>query len=155
MSKLQSAVGLTQLKKVDRNACIRKKYAEYLSEKLKGIEEITVPCVPVGYEHVYHLYTLLFDEEKVGKSKEEFIRILKEKYKIGVAIHYRPVYEWTVFKERGYNGDDTPIADKIMRQLFNVPVFARMEYEDFDYIAWAIKEAIVDLRRKKLGFYNR
>jgi dTDP-4-amino-4,6-dideoxygalactose transaminase len=136
-------IGLLLL--LDRNACIRSKYAEYLSGKLKDVEGITVPYVPEGYEHVYHLYTLLFDEEKVGKSKEEFIKILKEKYKIGVTIHYKPLYEWTVFKERGYNGDDTPIADKIMRQLFNVPVFAGMEYEDFDYIAWAIKETIDEL----------
>ncbi|NSW89122.1 MAG: DegT/DnrJ/EryC1/StrS family aminotransferase [Firmicutes bacterium] len=147
MTKLQSAVGLTQLKKVDKNACIRKKFAEYLSEKLKDVEEITTPYVPEGYEHVYHLYTLLFNDEKVGKPKEEFIKILKEKYKIGVTIHYRPVYKWTVFKERGYNGDDTPITAKIMRQLFNVPVFARMQYEDFDYIAWAIKETIAELRK--------
>lgn len=146
MSKLQSAVGLTQLNKIDKNAALRKQYAKYLSGKLKDVEEITTPYVPEEYDHVFHLYTLLYDDEKVGKPKEDFIKILKQKYKIGVTIHYRPVYDWTVFKERGYNGDDTPIAARVMRQLFNVPVFSRMNYEDFDYVVWAIKEALAELK---------
>jgi perosamine synthetase len=142
MSKLQSAVGLTQLKKLDRNNENRRKYAHYLSKKLSGINSITTPYEPEDCISAWHLYTLLYDEEKGGKDKATFLKLLKEKYGIGVTIHYRPVYEWKVFRDMGYDGKETPIADRVMRQLFNVPVFSIMEEKDFDYIAWAIQEAI-------------
>ena len=147
MSKLQSAVGLTQLKKVGINNNKRKEFAHYLSKNLSEIDEITVPYEPEGYESAWHLYTLLFDYEKLGKTKEDFLNILKEKYKIGITMHYKPVYEWKIFIDRGYSANETPIADKVCKQLFNVPVFYRMKYEDFDYIVWAIKEAIDQLKR--------
>lgn len=146
MSKLESAVGMTQLNKIDKNISLRKKYVEYLTEQLKEVPEIITPEIPEGYDSAHHLYTLLFDDEKVGKSKEEFINILKEKYLIGITAHYHPLWSWKVMKDRGYNGDDTPIAARVCRQLFNVPVFAGMEIEDFDYIVWAIKQAIAELK---------
>ena len=148
MTKLQSAVGLTQLKKLDRNNEFREKYTKYLSEKLKDIKEITIPYEPQGYKSACHLYTLLFNDEKMGKSTEEFIGILKGKYKIGISRHYKAVYEWAVFKEKGYTGADTPVAAKVTRQLLNIPVFPNMKEDDFNYIVWAIKETICELRGK-------
>lgn len=142
MSKLQSAVGLTQLKKLDKNNSTRREHALYLSEKLKNIQGIITPKEPDGLISAWHLYSLLIDEEKTGISRDHFIKVLKDKYKIGITLHYKPVYEWKVFKDRGYNGDDTPIAAKNASQLFNVPVFAKMNTDDFDYMAWAIEDAL-------------
>jgi len=147
MTKLQSAVGLTQLKKLARNNETRRKYALYLSEKLKDAEEVITPYEPEGCTSAWHLYTLLYDDKKVGKDKSEFIKILKEKYKIGVSIHYKPVYEWKVFRDRGYDDKETPIAANMARQLFNVPIFSRMGIDDLDYMAWAIKETIAELKK--------
>lgn len=147
LTKLQSAVGLTQLKKIGRNNECRRKYAGVLNDKLKDVAEITIPYEPEEFESAYHLYTLLFDDEKMGKSKDEFIGILKDQYGIGVTVHYKPVYEWSLFKQLGYNGDEVPIASRVARQLLNIPLFPWMKPNDFDYMVWAIKEAIAQLKR--------
>ena len=142
MTKVQSAVGLTQLKKIDANNAARRKFAKRLKRNLDGIEGISTQGDPVGYESANHLFPVFIDEEKTGLQRDYFVKLLKEKYGIDIRILYPPVYDWKIFKDRGYNGDDTPIAAKAMKQLFNLPIFARMQEEDFDYIAWAIKDAL-------------
>jgi dTDP-4-amino-4,6-dideoxygalactose transaminase len=47
----------------------------------------------------------------------------------------------------GYGPAGTPVAAKVLRQLFNVPLFPRMQTEDFDYIIWALKQSVVDLKK--------
>jgi len=147
MTKIQSAVGMTQLKKLDRVIALRRERARYLTQKLEEVEEITTPKEIEGSDHAFHLYTLLFNDNKVGKSRDEFIDVLKKKYKIGITIHYHPIYNWKIFKKRGYNKKNTPIADRICRQLFNVPLFPKMKFEDFDYIAWAIKQSLFEIKK--------
>jgi len=146
MTKVQSAVGLTQLRKVDRTNAIRRDYAHYLTAKLKEVPEIITPHDSGEHYCPYHLYMLRFDDEKVGRRREEFLDILKGKYRVGVTIHYHPVYSWAVFKELGYGPEETPIAEKVTRQLFNVPVFPKMSYDDLDYIVEAIKASLIELR---------
>jgi len=145
MTKLQSAVGLTQLGKLDRNNSIRKGYADRLSEKLMNVKGIKTPREASDSISAWHLYTLLYDDEMLGGSRDGFIKVLKDKYRIGVTVHYKPLYEWQVFRERGYDGKDTPVAARVARQLFNIPLFAGMEQDDFDYIAWAVNDAVKNL----------
>jgi len=73
--------------------------------------------------------------------------MIKEEYTVGISFHYKPVYEWKIFKDQGYSGDNTPIAARVCRQLFQIPVFAHMSEEDYKYIAWAVKATINALKR--------
>jgi perosamine synthetase len=141
MSKLQSAVGLTQLAKLDRNNMARRSGAGYLTGKIKGTKGIVTPAEPENCISSWHLYALLYEGPK-ETGRDGYIKILRDKYRIGVTVHYRPLYEWKVFKDRGYSGKDTPIAARIAAQLFNVPLFARMGREDLDYIAWAADDCM-------------
>ena len=146
MSKIQSAVGLTQLKKVDRVVKLRREKMRYLNALLEGVEEIITPkLLATDDGHACHLNTLRLDEEKVSFSRDEFLQCLKKDYGVGVTVHYPPIWEWKIFRERGYDGRDTPIAAKVCRELFNPPVFPKTSVEDLDYIAWATKEVIGEL----------
>ncbi len=145
MTKVQSAVGLTQLRKIDRNNALRRKWTRYLTEALAGTDGIQTPYEPEGYESACHLYAILLDDEKTGITRDGFIRRLKDRYGIDTKVLYPPVYDLKVFKDLGYSGEDTPVAAKVARQLFEVPVFARMQEDDFAYLAWAVKDALRSL----------
>ena len=147
MTKIQSAVGLTQLKKVDRVVKIRREKMRRLNTLLEDAEEIITPQ-PLATDdgHACHLDPLRLNGKKVNFSKEEFLKCLKNDYKVSTTIHYPAIWEWKVFRERGYNGKDTPIAARVCRELFNPPIFPKTSEEDINYIAWAIKEAISKFR---------
>jgi dTDP-4-amino-4,6-dideoxygalactose transaminase len=147
MSKLQSAVGMTQLTKVGETNRIRNEYARWLSGQMEEVPEIIAPYDDGTHYCPYHLYMLRFDDESIDGSREEFVKILKEKYRVGVTFHYRPIWSFSFYRDMGYGPDETPIGTKVLRQLFNVPVFPRMPMEDIEYVAWALKESVADLKR--------
>ena len=151
MTKVQSAVGLTQLKKVDRVVRLRREKMRYLNVLLEEVEEIILPK-PLSTDdgHACHLDMLRLDEGKVSFSRDEFLECLKKDYGVGATIHYPPIWEWRIFEERGYTGKDTPVAARVCRELFNPPVFPKTSEEDLSYIAWAIKEAISKLRKQHI-----
>ncbi|MCC7352507.1 MAG: DegT/DnrJ/EryC1/StrS family aminotransferase [Anaerolineae bacterium] len=147
MTKLQSAVGMTQLSKVDEINHTRNRYARYLSQQLADVLEIITPFDDGTHFSPYHLYMLRFNDEAVNATRDDFVKILKGKYKVGVTFHYPPLWNFSFYRNLGYGPQDAPIAATVLRQLFNVPVFPRMKMEDMEYIAWAIKESVADLRR--------
>lgn len=146
MSKIQSAVGLTQLRKVDRVVRLRQEKMRYLNTLLADTAEIIRPKSLTDDGHACHLNTLRLDETCTNFSRDEFLECLKKDYGVGATVHYPPIWEWKIFRERGYDGSETPVAAKICRELFNPPVFPKTSEEDLDYMAWAIKEAIKIVR---------
>lgn len=142
MTKVQSAAGILQLNKIDRNNSLRNQGMKWLNEYLKDIPEIICPRIPDGDYSTCHLNTYLLDDESTGIDPKAFFKILKEEYTVGISFHYKPVYEWKLLKDQGFNGENTPIAARVCRQLFQIPVFAHMTEDDYKYIAWAVKETI-------------
>jgi dTDP-4-amino-4,6-dideoxygalactose transaminase len=147
LNKLQSAVGVTQLQKVDETNRLRHKHARYISERLADVPEIIAPFDDETHFCSYHLYMLRFNDEALKATREEFLAILKGRYKVAVTFHYPPLWNFSFYRNMGYGPEDAPIAAKVLRQLFNVPVFPRMAEEDFEYIVWALKQSVSDLKK--------
>ena len=117
MTKVQAAVGLIQLRKVDEVNRARNRNARFISQQLADVPEIVAPADDGTHFCPYHLYMLRFNDEIAGASREEFLRVLKETYKVEATIHYPPMWDFTMFRKMGYGPHDTPIAATILRQL--------------------------------------
>jgi perosamine synthetase len=146
MTKPQYAVGLTQLGKVDGVIRARQVAMARLNELLSGCDELITPA-GVGPDHAAHLYVVRLDTGKVRFGTQAFVRHLKDAYKVGTARHYPAVWTWEAFAELGYTGDGCPVAALACEQVVSLPVFAHTGEEDCLYLAWAIKQAIADLRK--------
>lgn len=147
MSKLQSAVGLTQLKKVRTILDTRHQYSHRLTEALKDVPEIITPFDDGTHFCPYHLYLLRFNDEAIDATRDAFVELLKGKYQVGVTFHYPPLWDFSFYRNMGYGPEGLPIAEQVLRQLFNVPVFPFMTPAQIDYVAWAIKQSIADLKQ--------
>jgi perosamine synthetase len=142
---VQCAVGLTQLRKVDRIIKVRQERMLQLNELLAGVEEIILP-IGHGPEHGSHLHVIRVNTDKVGFSTPQFVNHLKKMYKVSTAKHYPAVWEWEAFQGLGYSGDGCPIAAKACSQVVTTPIFPTTTAVDVEYIAWAIKQTITDLK---------
>jgi len=145
MTKAQYAVGLTQLAKVDRVIEARRARMCRLNELLAGVEEVILPAGH-GPGHASHLYVLRLDTDKVSFPTPQFVEHLRGRYKVGTARHYPPVWSWEAFEKLGYDGRDCPVAAKAAQQVVSLPVFPRTADEDLQYVAWAVKQSIIDLK---------
>lgn len=146
MTKPQYAVGLTQLAKIDRIIKIRQDRMVQLNTLLEDVPEIILPAGH-GPEHGSHLHVIRVNTDVVQFDANAFKTHLKDKYQVGTAKHYPPVWSWDAFVDLGYNGDGCPLAAKACDQVISMPIFATTTEGDVEYIAWAVKESIADLRK--------
>jgi len=49
---------------------------------------------------------------------------------IGVAVHYRPVYLHSYYRDRGYAAGSCPAAEAAYAEILSLPMFPRMSDQD-------------------------
>ncbi|MFH1738141.1 MAG: DegT/DnrJ/EryC1/StrS family aminotransferase [bacterium] len=147
MTKPQYAMGLTQLRNIDHVINLRQERMSRMNALLSDVPGIILP-VGHGPGHGSHLYVIRIDTDKVNFTTSDFMRHLKEKYKVGTVKHYPAVWTWEAFRELGYNAKGCSHAEKACTQLVSLPIFSSTTEEDCEYIAWSVKKAISDLKRK-------
>ena len=147
LTKVQCAVGMTQLAKIDRVVARRLEAFRHMHRALADVAEIIRPA-GIGPEHGCHLYIVRLDTDRVSFSRAALLDLLKNKYKVGCANHYPPVWSWEALARRGYGEEMArcPIAAKASRQVFSLPIFPHTTEDDCQYIAWAIKQSLSEVR---------
>jgi dTDP-4-amino-4,6-dideoxygalactose transaminase len=133
MTSIAAAMGITQLKKLEKFNRLRIRNAEYLSKKLAGISGIITPQVREGCRHVFHQYTVRITSE-FGKSRNEVAEVLK-KNGIGCGIYYPlPIHQQKLYRRLGYRVR-LPVAEKMSKQVLSLPIHPRVTRRDLDKIA--------------------
>jgi dTDP-4-amino-4,6-dideoxygalactose transaminase len=127
MMDLQAAIGLAQIRKVDKFQLRRKQIWNYYSTNLLGLP-MNVP----NYElreldiHAHHLYTIQIDESKSSISRDGFLQKMTESG-IGVGVHYMSIPTYSYYqKEFGWNPLDWPNALQIGNQTVSLPLTPSM-----------------------------
>ena len=115
MTDVHAAIGFEQLKKLGRFNQARQANASYLSQHLTNV---IVPCVPEGYEHVFHQYTI----RVAGEKRDAFVEYLKENG-VGSGVYYPvPIHKQTYYViDLGYN-QTLPEAEKAAEEVLSLPV---------------------------------
>ena len=150
MNKVQCAVGLAQLRKVDRVIAMRRERMAAMLGLLDDIGEI-IPPVGHGPDHGSHLFVVRLDTDKVAFTRDAFRAHLKSEYGVGTAHHYPAVWTWEAFGDLGYTEERAacPVAAKASRQVVSLPLFPNTTQEEIEYVAWAMKQTIADLSGKR------
>jgi dTDP-4-amino-4,6-dideoxygalactose transaminase len=145
LTKVQYAVGLTQLAKIDRVVAQRLRAFQAMHQALEGIDEIIRPAgIEAG--HGCHIYVARLDTDKTPFDRDSLLDVLTKKYKVGCGNHYPAVWTWGALAELGYSEEaaDCPLAAKACRQVFSLPIFPQTTADDCRYIAWAIKQSLAE-----------
>lgn len=140
MTDLQGALGVVQLKKLDRFIDERQKWAEFYNRELQTVIWIQTPKTPVGYKHGWQSYVLLVDENKSPMKRNELMEYLLNK---GIstrpgthAVHMLEVYR----KMFNLFPDDYPQARKANDLTMAIPLHNCMTEEDYHFITQTLKE---------------
>lgn len=132
MTDLEAAIGIEQLKKLDKFNKLRIKNAEFLNKNLGKTPGIIVPYVDKSAVHVFHQYTIRITPE-FALSRDEVLKKLTEAG-IGTAVFYPlPINEQKLYREMGYK-NDTPTAAKISKEVLSLPIHPGLKKKDLEYI---------------------
>jgi len=137
MTDISAAIGLAQLRKVDRYNDLRIGNAQQLNDKLQGIRGIVTPATRPGCKHVFHQYTIRITPE-FGMSRDEVVRQLNAAG-IGTGIYYPvPIHLQQLYRDLGYN-ESHPVSERLSEEVISLPVHPSVTPQEIDLIADAIR----------------
>ncbi|MDD8016604.1 MAG: DegT/DnrJ/EryC1/StrS family aminotransferase, partial [Acidobacteriota bacterium] len=150
MNEIQAAVGCVQLDKLDMLTDRRRAIGHRLNQGLAGVKGVTPVFEPDGYKHVYHLYTVCIEEDELGASRDDFMRVLYKEEGIQGILHYQPTYHFDGLKKLGYGQDLCPEAEKFFyKRELNLPMHPRLTDDDVETMIQGIRHAAEKVRGKK------
>ena len=142
MTKIQAAVGIVQLRRLDEMIEARRLRAQQRSEMLRGTPQLILPTAPEGYKHTYYLYTCMLPEDWAGEKRDQYITMLQEDYGVGSGVLNRPTYQDKPFIRKHTQGQDLRASEKLGKRLFCPSLHPLMTDEDNAYICAAMAECI-------------
>ena len=142
MTKVQAAVGLVQLRRLEEMNALRYKRGQQRTELLKDIAELTLPSEPPGYKHTNYLYTCLVPREWAGEKRDRLVDVLLEQYGVGSQVLNRPTYQVKPLVRQHTLGQELPVSEELGERLFCPSLHPLMSEGDNEYIAAAMDAAV-------------
>jgi len=134
MSNIAAALGVSQVKKVDKLIEMRRKNAEYMTKGLQDVKEVTTPSSPEDYYHVYQMYTIKVNPN----NRDELMKFLADKG-IMTKVYFPPVH-LTHFYRRGLAyKTKLPATEEVSSRVLTLPMYPTLTKEEMNYITNEIK----------------
>ena len=146
MTKVQAAVGVIQLKKLEGFIAARRRLGQQRTEILSEVPELTLPCEPPDCEHSYYLYTVLVPKEWAGEKRDQFNAIMGEDFNIGCLVANPPVHNTVPYIAKFAGHWHLPVSEEIASRLTCICLHPSMTSEQNEYICAATIETVERLR---------
>lgn len=141
LTDIQSALGLSQIKKLDDFILKRREIVNKYNEAFKDLKEIVTPFENEYSKSGYHIYVLLLNLDKLKCGRKEIFEALQAE-NIGVNVHYLPVYLHPYYKKLGYKKGECPVAEDIYNRMITIPLFPSMSDKDIKDVIEAVKKVL-------------
>lgn len=142
ITDIQCALGLSQLKKLDRFVARRKKLVAHYIERLAPLAPVIRPPEIANAENNpgWHLFSARIDFAKLGMNRAALMSFLIE-HGIGTQVHYIPVHTQPYYKNR-YGALALPGADAYYERTLSLPLYPDLSEADIDYICKTLTTAL-------------
>ena len=141
LTDIQSALGLSQIKKLDDFILKRREIVNKYNEAFKDLKEIVTPFENEYSKSGHHIYVLLLNLDKLKCGRKEIFEALQAE-NIGVNVHYLPVYLHPYYKKLGYKKGECPVAEDIYNRMITIPLFPSMTDKDIKDVIEAVKKVL-------------
>ncbi len=143
ITDFQCALGLSQLKKIDKFIERRREIAYEYHNEFRIMPEITVPIYYSGKsDSAWHIYVIQLNLEKLKVSRMEIFEGLRAE-NIGVNVHYIPIHLQPYYQKRfSYKFGDFPKAEDYYSRAITLPIFPKMSDKDIENVIKAVKKVV-------------
>lgn len=153
LGEIECAMGIEQLKKLNRFVQSRQVLAERLTEGLNGLRGLRTPVVKPDRTHVYYVYPMVLDIDALGVSRE-LIHAALQAEGVAVSKHYQNIHLLPLYQRKiAYGSHGFPWTSDICHRNVDYskgicPVAEQLNdstYLGFGMCAYDLTENDVDL----------
>lgn len=133
MNEFQAAMGICNLRHIDKEILKRKEIVEKYRQRLEGVEGIKLSVIQKNVESNYAYFPIIFDNYKY--TRNEIFEKLAE-FDIGARKYFYPLTNsFECYRNYPTAGTDrTPVAQHIALRVLTLPLYADLPLEDVDRI---------------------
>jgi len=137
MSDIHAAIGIAQMRKLDKYIQKRRKNTEYLNKQLNDLE-IKLPTEKSYAFNVYYVYHIVM---KRRKQKDKAVEYLENQ-----GIETRPLLSFIPaqppYQHIGYNTNECPVAKEANQNGFYVSNSPQLTQSELEYMASTLRKAL-------------
>ena len=126
MNEFSAAIGLVQLKKLDKLNRIRQTICKSYNKKINVEQKM-----PISPNSSYHFYWILV------KNRKNF-RENMSKYGIETGTHYKPVHQMSMYKQKKH----LPVTEKIGETIVTLPTSPNLNKPQIDFIIESVNKSL-------------
>ena len=131
MNEFQAAMGLCNLKYVDREIGKRKALAERYRSRLEGVKGLRLSAVNPRVKYNYAYFPVIFEDFRL--NRDEIYDLLAEQKIFARKYFYPCINAFDCYRDR-FAADDTPVAKRIASQVLTLPLYADLDPDVVDEI---------------------
>ena len=137
MTEMQAALGLSQLRKIDRIINLKRKNAIRLTQELSDIEGIQTPVELEGALHVYCLYSI----RVLSRDRDEVQRKLEDAG-IQSRVYFPPMHKMPVMRKYPFRSDTLHNTESVSSTILSLPSSPKLTYSEIRYISEVLHDAL-------------
>lgn len=133
MTDIQAALGISQMKKLDRFVKARKQITlKYKKAFFQYQDVLELPKETEGRSSAWHLYPIRLKGRLAGKRADIFKKLREAN--IGVQVHYIPVYWHPFYQKLGYRKGICPKAEAFYESAISLPIYPDLKLKDQKFV---------------------
>ena len=141
LTDIQSALGLSQMKKLPDFLNRRRQIARQYDEAFSTMDSISPLHRKKGCAHAYHLYVVKINTDR-GSRSSVFSELRAAG--IGVNVHHIPVHLHPFYKKNfGYTLGLCPVAEQAYEKILSLPIWPGMTSSDIENVIHEIKKVML------------
>ena len=147
MPEVMGAIGLAQLKKLQRAVSLRREIARRYTESFRDLASIITPYVRKSEDACFQLYTIRLKLDVLAITRDQFI---KELAKMGVSsrLYYPCLHRQGVFQGLCYQRDvEFPNSMEFERTALSIPIYPQLTHQKTEYVIKVVRRTAIENTR--------
>ena len=140
ITDIQCALGISQLKKLNKFIKRKKEIAKIYDINFSDDISFSIPKVQKNCSHVYHLYPLQINFDKLHISKKLLFQKMKSK-NINLQVHYIPIHLQPYYRKKyNFKLGNFPVAEQFYKREISLPIYFSIKNSQIFNIIKLIKK---------------
>ena len=135
-TEMQSALGLVQLDKLERNNARRRSLVAAYRRRLAGTDGVVVPFEGRDADSSCHIFPILLPPASVRAEVQATMKACG----IQTSVHYPPIHRFSSFS--GRFRADVPNVERVAERLLTLPLHPLMDEHDVALVCDALEQAL-------------